>query len=66
MALAEQRAKDARMAKRLVDEGIPHGYRRTSVAPNSGGLTMLWGPGSSKNQRRNGYGPYPGKKRANG
>lgn len=58
MGLAEQRAKDARMASSLKDAGIPHGLRKTSPAPNSGGLTQLWGPGSSRNQRRNGFGPY--------
>lgn len=62
MSLAEQRAKDARMAAHLVASGTPHGVRRTSPAPNSGGLTMVWEPGSSRNQRRNRVGPYKKRK----
>ncbi len=58
MALSEQRAKDARMASSLKEAGILHGMRRTSPAPNSGGTTMVFQQGSSRNQRRLKLGPY--------
>lgn len=51
MGLAEQRAKNAKMAADLVRRGIFHGKRLTSPAPNSGGTTMVNQPGSSKYQR---------------
>lgn len=43
--------KDSAMAAHLVKSGIWHGKRKTSPAPNSGGLTMVNEAGSSKNQR---------------
>lgn len=52
MGLAEQRAKNAKMAADLKARGIYHGKRTTSPYPNSGGETMVWKPGSSKNHRR--------------
>jgi hypothetical protein len=51
MGLAENRAKAAKMAKDLIQRGYPHGRRQTKPYPNSGGLTMTWGAGSSKYQR---------------
>lgn len=47
-----QRAKDSAMAASLLKKGIWHGRRLTRPYPNSGGLTMVNAPGSSKNQRR--------------
>jgi hypothetical protein len=52
MALADQRAKSAKMAKDLVARGYPHGRRQSSPYPNSGGTTAVWAPGSAKYQRR--------------
>lgn len=52
MAAAEQRMKSAKMAADLVKRGIYHGKRTTKPYPNSGGLTMTAGPGSSNYQRR--------------
>lgn len=52
MGLAEQRAKNAKMAADLVRRGIFHGKRLTHPSANSGGDTMTWGNGSAKNQRR--------------
>lgn len=51
MGLAEQRAKNAKMAADLKARGIYHGKRVTSPYPNSGGSTMVNKPGSSKYQR---------------
>lgn len=51
MALADQRARAAKMAKDLIARGYPHGRRMTKPYANSGGLTMNWAPGSSKYQR---------------
>lgn len=51
MGLAENRAKAARMAKDLIARGYPHGKRQTKPHPNSGSLTMVNAPGSSKYQR---------------
>lgn len=51
MGLAEQRAKNAKMAADLKERGIYHGKRITSPYPNSGGSTMVNQPGSSKYQR---------------
>jgi len=51
MGAAEQRQKSASMAADLVKRGIYHGKRLTKPYPNSGGLTMTKGPGSSKYQR---------------
>lgn len=53
MGKAERRAKDAKMAADLVARGIYHGRRTTKPYPNSGGMTMVNAPGSSRNQRRN-------------
>lgn len=53
MGAADQRAKSAKMAADLVKRGIFHGKRLTSPHRNSGGTTMVFAPGSSKNQRRN-------------
>lgn len=52
MGLAEQRAKNAKMAADLKARGIYHGKRLSRPAANSGGDTMVWLPGSSKNHRR--------------
>ena len=52
MSLAENRAKNAKMAKYLIDRGIFHGKRTSKPFPNSGGLTMVMAPGSSRYQRR--------------
>lgn len=54
MGAAENRAKSARMAADLVKRGIFHGKRTTHPYANSGGLTMVNEPGSSKAQRRKG------------
>lgn len=51
MGAAEQRNKSAKAAAALKARGIFHGKRTTTPAPNSGGLTMSKGPGSSKYQR---------------
>jgi len=53
MGVAENRAKNSKMAADLVKRGIFHGRRLTSPFPNSGGTTMTGGPGSSNAQRRN-------------
>ena len=53
-AANRQKNKNAAMAAMLVAIGRPHGITGTAPRPNSGGLTMTWGPGSSKNQRRTG------------
>lgn len=52
MGKAEQKAKNAKMAADLVARGFFHGKRFTKPFPNSGGTTMVWAPGSSKNHRR--------------
>ena len=52
MGVAENRAKNSKMAADLVKRGIWHGRRLTSPFANSGGTTMTAGPGSSKAQRR--------------
>ena len=52
MGAAEQRNKSQAMAADLIRRGIYHGMRTTRPYPNSGGLTMTSGPGSSKAQRR--------------
>lgn len=51
MGLGENRAKSQKMAQELKARGIYHGKRMSRPYPNSGGLTMTWGPGSSKAQR---------------
>lgn len=51
MGAAEQRNKSQAMAADLIKRGFPHGRRASRPAPNSGGLTMTSGPGSSKAQR---------------
>lgn len=51
MAASDQRAKSQKMAADLIDRGFWHGRRMSSPYPNSGGLTMTAGPGSSKYQR---------------
>lgn len=51
MAASDQRAKSQKMAQDLRARGIFHGRRMTRPYPNSGGLTMTAGPGSSKYQR---------------
>lgn len=51
MSAAEQRQKSSKMAADLVKRGIYHGKRQSKPYPNSGGLTMTNGPGSSKYQR---------------
>lgn len=52
MGRAEERAKSSKMAAMLVKAGYPHGRRKSRPAPNSGGLTMVNQPGSSRAQRR--------------
>lgn len=52
MGAAERRNKDTAMASHLIKTGYPHGRRATAARPNSGGLTAVNKPGSSKNQRR--------------
>lgn len=52
MGAAERRGKDSAMAAHLVKMGYWHGRRSSSPRPNSGGLTMVHEPGSSKNHRR--------------
>lgn len=52
MGASEQRARSARAAAALKARGIYHGKRLSKPFPNSGGLTMVNKPGSSKNQRR--------------
>lgn len=54
MSLTDQRQRSAKMAADLLKRGIYHGKRTTKPYPNSGGTTMVFAPGSSKNQRRNG------------
>ena len=51
MAAADQRARSQAAAAALLKRGIFHGKRQTSPYPNSGGLTMTPGPGSSRYQR---------------
>jgi hypothetical protein len=41
MALAERRAKSAKMAKDLIARGYFHGRRASKPYPNSGGTTGL-------------------------
>lgn len=55
MALSDQRSKSQKMAMDLVKRGIFHGRRMTRPYPNSGGLTMVNAPGSSKYQRLNAH-----------
>jgi hypothetical protein len=39
--MAKERNKDSAMAAYLVRNGFPHGKRKTSPRPNSGGTTMV-------------------------
>lgn len=52
MSAADQRTRSQAMAADLLKRGIWHGKRTTKPYPDSGGLTMTSGPGSSKAQRR--------------
>lgn len=54
MGAAEQRNRSQAMAADLIKRGYPHGRRMSRPAANSGGLTMVFAPGSSKAQRRSG------------
>lgn len=55
MALADQRAKSAKMAKDLIARGFYHGRRQSSPYPNSGGMTFrLTDVGSAAYRRRQG------------
>jgi len=49
---AEQKQKNSAMSAMLKATGYPHGRRRTTARPNSGGTTMTPGPGSSNFQKR--------------
>lgn len=51
MGAQENKIKSQRMAADLVARGFFHGKRKSSPRPNSGGLTFVWAPGSSKYQR---------------
>lgn len=51
MSAAQQRERSQRMAGDLVKRGIYHGKRMTRPAPNSGGMTAVNKPGSSKYHR---------------
>lgn len=51
MGKAEERAKMSKMASDLIARGYPHGKRMSKPFPNSGGLTMVFAPGSTKYQR---------------
>lgn len=51
MAASDRSMKDKKMAADLKRRGIFHGKRLTKPYPNSGGLTMVWRPGSAKAQR---------------
>lgn len=51
MGRSEERAKGSKQAALLIKAGYPHGRRRSSPRPNSGGLTMVNAPGSAKFQR---------------
>lgn len=51
MSKNDNAAKHKKMAADLVRRGIFHGKRTSTPYPNSGGLTMTAGPGSSKYQR---------------
>lgn len=53
MAAQAKNQKDSAMAAMLVRTGFPHGRRKTSPYPNSGGLTAVKGAvGSAAFQRR--------------
>lgn len=54
MAANQRSAKDAKSAADLIKRGYPHGRRPNKPYPNSGGLTMVMKPGSSKFQRLQG------------
>lgn len=51
MSKSTEAAKHKKMAADLLKRGIFHGKRTSSPYPNSGGMTMTSGPGSSKYQR---------------
>lgn len=51
MSAAQQRERSQKMAQDLKDRGIFHGKRMSKPYPDSGGLTMSKGPGSSKYRR---------------
>lgn len=51
MGVAENKAKNSKMAADLVARGFHHGKRQSKPYPNSGGTTATGGPGSSKYQR---------------
>jgi hypothetical protein len=52
MSKESQRKKSAAYAAWLREHGFYHGKRQSKPYPNSGGLTMINAPGSSKAQRR--------------
>lgn len=52
MSKSEGRNKASKQAAMLIQQGYPHGRRRSRPSPNSGGLAMVNAPGSSRNQRR--------------
>lgn len=52
MGRPEQRNKMSKMARDLIAAGFPHGKRKSRPMPNSGGLTMVNRPGSTKLHRR--------------
>lgn len=51
MSSSERANKSAKTAADLVARGFYHGRRQSKPYPNSGGLTMTSGPGSSRYQR---------------
>lgn len=51
MGAAENRNRSQKMAADLIARGYPHGRRMSGPYPNSGGMTMTFGPGSAKYQR---------------
>jgi hypothetical protein len=68
MGASENRVKSQKMAADLKARGYHHGRRQSSPYPNSGGMTMSEGPGSSNAQRRKpggdqGYHEREGKRR---
>lgn len=52
MAASKAANKDSAAAAYLKSRGIFHGVRQSKPYPDSGGLTMGKGPGSTRYQRR--------------
>lgn len=51
MGKPEGRTKAQHTAAELVKRGYPHGRRQSRPSPNSGGLTMVNRPGSTRYHR---------------